>query len=263
MKRVSLFSSLIAIIICLLSATSCEIDNYDAPDATIQGTLYDHHGQPLQVVHGREYIRIRDISWGKNDETRYTANRNLRVQQDGTYIHTKQFAGEYRLLPYQGNFFPFWDADDTVRDGDDGGILVNISGVTTQNFTVIPFLTIEWVEDPKVVMVEGRPYIECTVRFTRNQKEGYAQPNLRDARLFVSRTVNPSAMVSELFPTDVAITNAQEGQDITFRTARDLRYTGINYWVRVTMRCSNPAGTTYPNMDNANNCTTIKQIFVP
>ncbi|MDC2614576.1 MULTISPECIES: DUF3823 domain-containing protein [Bacteroides] len=250
----------ITIIVGCFMTVSCEIDNYEAPDVTIQGTIYDHNGQPLQVDHGVSYIRMREISWG--DGNNYIGNRSLKIQQNGTYRNTKQFAGEYLMLPYNGNFYPYWDADDPVKDGDEAGELVKISGTTTKDFTVIPYLTIEWVKKPTVTPDN---YLECTVRFKRNRKEGFGMPDVKEAYLSVSRTINASASDGNLFPTARVLNNNEEGQDITFRTSRPLKYNGINYWVRVRMNCQTAAGnatTNYPGMGQFN-CSTIEQIFVP
>ena len=258
MKRIK--SNYIAIIVCCCLAFSCEIDNYNGPDATIQGTFYDHNGQPLQLNHGSGYIRMREISWAKGDPDVFIGNRTLNVQQDGTYRNTKQFTGEYLMLPYSGNFYPY---DDVKLDGDDAGDLVKISGTTTKDFTVTPYLTIEWVEKPTVT---ADLYLECTVRFTRNRKAGYEMPDLREGRLQISRTANAaSGNNSNLFPTPLTLTNEMEGQDIKFRSAIPLRYRGINYRIRVTMNCQTAAGkpeTNYPGMGQVN-CSTIEEIFVP
>jgi hypothetical protein len=259
MKRISNY---IAIIFCCLVAVSCNIDNYDEPDATIQGTFYDHNGQPLQVDHGAGYIRIREVSWTGGADG-FIGNRTLKLQQDGTYRNTRQFAGEYLMFPANGNFFPYWDADDPEKDGDDAGELVRISGTVTRDFTVTPYLTIEWVKKPTVT---SDNYIECTVRFKRNRKAGYNMPDVKEAYLSVSRTMNPtSGSDGTLFPTPVTLNNAMEGQDIIFRTVIPLKYTGVEYWIRVRMNCQTAAGdatTNYPGM-GASNCSTIEKIFVP
>jgi hypothetical protein len=255
MKR---FSNYIVLALCSLLAVSCEIDNYDEPDATIQGTFYDHNGQPLQVNQGVEYLRMREISWAK-DEDMFIGNQRLRLQQDGTYRHTKWFSGEYRMLPYSGNFYPY---DDELLDKDDAGELVKISGTTTKDFTVTPYLTIEWVKKPTVT---ADKYLECSVRFKRNQKAGYEMPDLNEAWLRISRSVNASAFDGQLFPSKVTLTNDMEGQEITFRTAIPLKYTGIDYWVRVSVNCKTAAGkpqTNYPGVEEAN-YTTIEKINVP
>jgi hypothetical protein len=243
---------------CSLLPSACEIDNYDGPDATIQGTVYDHLNQPLQVNHGAEIIRTKEISWAKDTAT-FIGNQNLKVQQDGTYRHTKWFSGEYRMLPYSGAFFPY---DDEKLDADDAGELVKISGTTTRDFVVTPYLTVEWVKKP---VVTSDNYIECSVRFKRNQKAGYEMPDVREAWLLVSRTVNTGSRNLDLFPRKMDLTNDMEGQELTFRTDIPLKYTGIDYWIRVSMNCQTAAGkpeTNYPGM-GADNFSTIEKIHVP
>ncbi len=240
-----------------LGFTACELDNYEAPDCTIQGTLTDHLGQPFQVNQGAEIIRIREVSWAKDDET-YTANRMLKVQQDGTYRNTKIFKGSYLLLPYKGAFYPY---DDEHQDSDEAGEPVEINGTATQNFSVTPYLTLEWVQKPTV---DAEGYLSCSVRFKRNQKAGYEMPDLKEASLSISRTINAGAGDGSLTPKPMTITNDMEGQEIKFRTVTPLKYTGINYWVRVSMNTQTAAGkpeTNYPGM-GASNFTTIEKIFV-
>jgi hypothetical protein len=191
------------LLFCLLLATACEIDNYDGPDATIQGTVYDHSGQPLQVSHGSEIIRMRKLSWAKDSAT-YIGNQTLRVQQDGTYRHTKWFSGTYRMLPCAGAFFPY---DDELQDGDGAGELVEIKSTVTKDFTVTPYLTIEWIKKPVVVSEASGYYIECSVRFKRNQKAGYGMPDTKEAWLLVSRSVNTSARWLDLYPVSLKLTN--------------------------------------------------------
>jgi hypothetical protein len=236
------------------------MDNYDGPDAEIQGTIYDHSNQPLQVGHGAGIIRMREVSWGQNDSTIFVGNQTLKVQQDGTYRHTKWFSGEYRMLPYSGAFYPY---DDEKLDADDAGELVKISGTVTKDFSVTPYLTIEWVKKPTVT---ADKYIECSVRFKRNQKTGYAMPDVREAVLLVSKTVNPGAgRDAELYPTPFALTNDMEGTEITFRTTRTVKYANMDYWIRISMNCkavANDASTNYPGM-GAENFTTIEKIHVP
>lgn len=246
------------LICCMLFAASCEIDNYVAPDATIRGTIYDHMDQPLQVNHGAAIIRMRELSWAK-DSTTFIGNRTLKVQQDGTYNNTKWFPGEYLMLPYAGAFYPY---DDENLDSDAAGELVNISGTVTKDFHVTPYLTVEWVQKP---IVTSDNYIEASARFTRNQKEGFDMPDVREAWLLVSRTVNTSAALLDYFPVKIDLFNDMEGQEISFRTAIPVKYTGIDYWVRISMNCKTAEGnpdTNYPGM-GANNFTTIEKVSVP
>ncbi|MDR2119871.1 MAG: DUF3823 domain-containing protein [Tannerella sp.] len=258
MKLMNFFNYYILAILFCLTFTECETDNYEAPDCTIEGKIFDHLNQPFQVNQGASIIRIREVSWAK-DSTMYTANRTLKVQQDGTYRNTKIFKGTYRLLPYSGAFFPY---DDVNSDNDDAGELVEINGTATQDFTVTPYLTIEWVQKP---VVDSEGYLNCSVKFTRNQKQGYEMPDLRQGKLHVSRSVNAGAADGSLFTAPFNITNDMEGQELTFRTDIPVKYTGIDYWIRVSMNCQTAAGkpeTNYPGM-GADNFTTIEKIHVP
>jgi hypothetical protein len=251
-------SKYIAFLLCCVLVVSCEIDNYDEPDATIQGVIYDHNGQPLQVNHGSGYIRAREISWAK-DETNFVGNQTLYVQQDGTYRNTKWFSGEYLMMPYAGNFYPY---DDEKKDGDDAGDPVRISGTTTKDFTVTPYLSIEWIKKPAIT---SDNYLECSVRFKRNQKAGYEMPDVREAWLRVSRSINAAAADGQYFKVKKDLTNDMEDQEVTFRTDIPLKYTGTDYWIRVQMDCKAVAGkpeTNYPGIGAAN-YTTIEKIHVP
>ncbi|GHT68584.1 hypothetical protein AGMMS50239_33960 [Bacteroidia bacterium] len=253
----------ISIVLCCLTMAGCEIDNYDGPDATIQGKILDHLGKPFEANQGAEIIRMREISWAK-DETSYIGSQLLRVQQDGTYRHTKWFSGAYRMLPYAGAFFPY---DDEKQDGDDAGELVEISGTTTRDFTVTPYLTIEWVKKPYVT---SDNFIECSVKFTRNQKAGYDMPDVREANLHIGRTVNPVGsrdgdLVNSPIIADANLPNSMEGQELVMRTKRAVKYTGTDYYVRVAINCKTVSGnnaTNYPGM-GADNYSTVEKIHVP
>ncbi|WP_321335409.1 DUF3823 domain-containing protein [uncultured Bacteroides sp.] len=248
---------LIILLFSALFMISCEIDNYDSPDATIQGTVYDQNGQPFQVGQGSGIIRMREISWAK-DSADYVGNQTLKVMQDGTYRNTKWFSGTYRMLPYAGAFYPY---DDELQDGNDAGDLVKISNTTTKDFTVTPYLTIEWVDKPTVTS-DNR--IMCTVRFKRNQKLGYEMPDVREAWLLVSNTVNTNARLLDYYPKALSLTNDMEEMVLSF-VSEPVKYVGVDYWIRVSMNCQTAVGkpeTNYPGM-GSNNYSTIEKVHVP
>ena len=266
MKRISYY---IATVICCILAVSCEIDNLDEPDATIQGTFYDHTGKPLEVRHGANYLQTRELTWAKDADT-YVAPRRLVLKQDGTYTNTKQFAGDFLLFPIEGNFFPYW-ANSSITDADErenSGVVVTLKsgGVTTQDFHVTPYLTIDWVKEPFVVTEANGKYIECSVKFTRNQKAGFNMPDVREANFHVGRTINPQgSREGDYFPSVRTVTNAQEGTELTFRTAIPVKFTNLNYWIRISINCQTAASdntTNYPGMGQEN-YSSIKQLFVP
>ena len=250
----------IVVLLCSLFAVACEIDNYEGPNATIQGTIFDSESnEPLQVDHGSGIIRIREISWAQGDTNAYIGNQTLKVQQDGTYLNTKWFSGDYKMMPYSGAFYPY---DDVNLDNDEAGELVHISGSTIKDFTVTPYLSVEWVEEPYVTPDN---FIQCSVRFKRNQKPGYEMPDVREAWLLISKSVNTSARDLQLYPKALALTNDMEGTVLQFKSDRAVKYAGIDYWVRISMNCKTAVGkpqTNYPGM-GASNYTTIKKVSVP
>jgi hypothetical protein len=259
MKNLKFYNFYILSVLLCFAFTACEIDNYNAPDCTIEGKMLDHLGQPFQVNQGAEIIRSREISWAKNDTSIFTENRKLKVQQDGTYRHTKMFKGTYRLLPLGGAFFPY---DDINKEGDDAGELVEINGTATQDFKVTPFLTVEWVQKPTV---DADGYLNCSAKFIRNQKAGYEMPDLRRANLKVSRVLNVGEADGELFTTPLNLANTQEGIEIKFKTSIPLKFKGIKYWVRISIECQAVSGKPATNYQgvSAGNFSTIEEIFVP
>jgi hypothetical protein len=257
MKKIKFITCICALLALSFAFSGCEIDNYDGPDAGIEGTIFDHLGNPFEASHGAGLIRSREISW-TGGEDGYIGNRTLYVQQDGTFRNTRMFSGTYRLLPMGGAFFPF---DPVHLETNNAGVELEIRrGQTPRiDFTVTPFLTIEWVRTP---WIDAEGHLNASVRFTRNQKGDFIMPNLRDGRMQVSRTINANAALSRYFPTTMTITNEQEGDEIEFRTLIPLRYSGINYWVRIVIYCNNPPGAVYTNVTSGNR-TSVETVFFP
>ena len=247
-----------------LFAVACEMDNYDGPDAGIQGVVYDvTTGTPLQVDHGAGILRMRELSWAKGDTLVHIGNRTLNVMQDGTYQNTKLFSGEYLILPTNGPFYPY---DDENRELDKAGELVTIKGTVTKDFSVTPYLTLTWVEEPTVLSDNK---IRCVVRFKRNQKmnsltgEPYDMPNVKEAWLQVSRVAKANARDLDYYPRQLVLTNDMEGQDIEFVSEIPVKYTGRSYTIRVVMNCQSAnSNTNYPGVD-AWVGTTIIEVKVP
>ena len=211
--------------ICLFS---CEKDNYDDPDATIQGRILDHRGNLLQTEQGRGDMRIKmdELSWANGNDDVSIIPRYLNVNQDGTYITEKWFAGAYRMTPIEGAFYPYSEE----------GEMVKIKGTVTQDFTVTPYLDIEWVKEPTLT---SDNYIEVSVRFKRNAKDGASMPNLNNAILCISTNqyCGNNNKDSQLFNGTQKVTNDDEGTVIELKTSMAVKYTGTIYWVRVGICC--------------------------
>ena len=99
MKRYLYIIPILSVIIsgCL---TSCQIDNYDGPDATVTGSVIDNAtGQPIITEPYGFRIKMDEISWSDNPTPRYIAG-----YIDGTFNDKSYFAGTYVATPVDGAF---------------------------------------------------------------------------------------------------------------------------------------------------------------
>jgi len=119
------FVNIFLILFLALTVASCsKIDNYSAPNAGITGTITDNITKKgLQSEQPNGY-RIRLIEVG------YPVPLDFWGKADGTFKNTQLFADKYKVIPIEGPFL----APDTTA--------VTISGLTTVNFNVIPFMTV-------------------------------------------------------------------------------------------------------------------------
>jgi hypothetical protein len=225
MKKFIIYSLLLLV---TLSFSQCEIDNYPEPEASIEGKIMDANGAMLQTEQGggNMKLKLEELSWAGDDTTIAIIPSYLTVKQDGSFNNSKIFSGEYRITPIEGPFYPY-----NVE-----GELVTVSGHTTINFEVTPYLNIEWVTEPRLTVDN---FIEAEVRFTRNQKEGLSAPDLNDARLYISTTkyCGNNNYDNQLVAAPLIVNNNQEGQTIRLITSRAVKYVGTTYYVRVGINC--------------------------
>ncbi len=167
----------LALSLTVITACSKKIDNYASPDQTLQGSIIDAGtGKNVQSeVSGDNgngtRIKLLEISWSDNPTPLYLATK-----QDGTYINTKVFAATYKISA-EGAFVPL------VQPDDDKSQTVTVKGgVTTVNFTVEPFLEVEWAGDP-VLNADGT--ITAQVKVTRGTSNPDFQQNITDLWLFL------------------------------------------------------------------------------
>jgi len=92
-KYISLFLT-----VCMFVFMSCEndIDNYDAPNGGIKGTIYDETtNEPIPLpVQGEAGVMVNLFE----QNTGATEAINFRAKQDGTYEHSKVFNCEYKVV---------------------------------------------------------------------------------------------------------------------------------------------------------------------
>ncbi|WP_114791405.1 DUF3823 domain-containing protein [Niabella yanshanensis] len=230
---------------------SCsKIDNYEGPTETLQGRIIDAAtGQNLQSeVSGDNgngtRIRLLETSWSDNPTPLYLATK-----QDGTYINTKIFKATYKIIA-EGAFVPMDLAgNDQIRTVEVQG------GNTTVDFSVEPFLRVEWVSDP---VVNANGTVSVQVRVTRGTQQAGYQQNITNLALFVSPSEyvgnnNFDNRYSTVLNYNGAAGNSILGQLVTLTTTGTLPKR--DWYLRLGSRVA--FGT------NRYNYSTIKMITIP
>ena len=78
--------NILGFIAVLLFSACSPIDNFDAPEETIQGKIYDSATGELLQCGTSTQIRLMEYSWDKNPTPYY-----ITAKPDGTYKNTKIF----------------------------------------------------------------------------------------------------------------------------------------------------------------------------
>jgi hypothetical protein len=168
----------IAVGALLFTTGSCnKNDNYDGPTETLKGRIIDAGtNQNVQSeVSGDNgsgtRIKLLEISWSDNPTPLYIATK-----QDGTYANTKVFAATYKMIA-EGAFVPMDLA------GNDKTQTIEVKGGTTNvDFTVEPFLRVEWVGEP---VLNPDSTITVQAKVTRGTSNAAFQLNITNLALFV------------------------------------------------------------------------------
>ena len=124
MRNINIF---LLSLICLFIFNSCELDNYDGPNSTISGGIYDiETGElvPQDIIIGAQ---IEYVEHGfTNPETQYMV-----IKPDGTYNNNLMFANKYTMHLVRGNFVPINEIE------------VDVKGDTKLDFTVQPYVRVK------------------------------------------------------------------------------------------------------------------------
>lgn len=118
------FFTLIAVTGVLLG--SCDLDNYEGPDATLKGSFIDEKtGELVQqdIIRG---TMVKIIEHGYDP----VAPQYIRAQPEGIYIDKMLFSNTYTVQPERGNFVQV-EAQE-----------IRIQGETTLDFTVTPYIRV-------------------------------------------------------------------------------------------------------------------------
>ncbi len=102
MKHIRFTGILFSALLAVSSVCSCTLDNFDGPDASIEGAFYDDETGELvqqEIVNGTK-IRYEENGWDNPEQ------QTMVVRNDGTYRNTKMFSGHYDFYFQECNFIP-------------------------------------------------------------------------------------------------------------------------------------------------------------
>lgn len=191
-----LFQYILFSIVFFYSISCSKPDNYAEPGETIKGKIVDvKTGDPVLTDQGSEgtRIRLRELSW---KETPTPDNFDFWCMKEGIFQNTKIFSGTYNVR-VDGAFIPL------VRLNVKGDTIANetktiqIKGVTEANFSVQPFLKIEWVDKPMVKDGKITAKVKVTRAISREDFRAKIEPmgnyndnflNITDIQFMVSES---------------------------------------------------------------------------
>ncbi|MDR1331235.1 MAG: DUF3823 domain-containing protein, partial [Tannerella sp.] len=166
MKQINSFTAAFcAAAILAAGLASCETDNYDGPDCTLEGRVIDTvTGRPLLTEQPDGFrIRYDETSWGDNPVAQY-----FWARADGTFTNTRLFAGTYSVTPVEGAFVTPAAQTVTMQPG----------ATTSVEFTVTPYISFRDV----AIAPAGPTSVRVTFTLSRN----VASAPLQDYRVFAS-----------------------------------------------------------------------------
>lgn len=205
MKTINLF----VLAILALFISSCELDNYDGPDATFFGSIIDTETNekiPQDLIQGAtiEYIELGDF---ENPPI-----QQLRFKADGTFRNNLMFSGSYQVQPVRGNFKAVLAE------------VIDVSGNTEHTFRTLPYirvnvLTMELNDDSSKVITTftldqtvGDPVKALMFVVDPNPSVGVGIRTIT-AGANVGRVVDPT----EVFTMEVKTKSLDKGKDYFFR----------------------------------------------
>lgn len=242
----------IALSVIVAAGSSCKkVDNYAAPNVTLKGTVVDAStGKSIQTEQGSgTRIKLLEISYSSNPTPFYISS-----YQDGTYNYTKLFAGK-NVISAEGPFVPLVQVDDAGKTIVDKSQTVDVKDVTTVNFSVEPFLRIEWVGEP-VINPDGT--ITTSFKITRGTSNPAFQQDVSDLAVFVNsnKYVGNNNYDNRYTPKlNGADANSSVGKTISLTTTGGALPGKRSYFLRVGARIS--YGLNYYNY------TDVKTVTLP
>lgn len=198
--------------ILALLISSCELDNYDAPDARFFGAIIDNETGdtiPQDLIEGSsiDYIELGYAN---------PQIQQLRFHVDGTFRNNLMFSGDYKIIPTRGNFF----SPDTL--------LINIKKGDNQiDFKVRPYARIRNIRLSKTIY-QGTPWL--LAHFNVDQ---VATENIKEIMIAVDENPNVGWVINQTYFKKPLNRNVTPDEDLLLYIRIDGLTKGKKYYVRV------------------------------
>lgn len=221
MKKITLLVSC-----CLFLLMSCEIDNYDGPNASIHGSILDAQTGELIGTDIQE-CDLKAVELGfTNPES-----QSWKISNTGEYRNDMIFSGTYDIRFENGNCYAFSENDVVLKKGDN-----------TKDFKATPYIR---VKNPSITKSGN------TVTATFSLEGGKNEVKLASIQLFAfsDMWVGHSIRFSLTSGTDAEsfdpVINIDPSQSYTLTIDLDkdssfFKYTGKNYYFRIGALASVP-----------------------
>lgn len=212
-KTINRMVTISVILITLSACDMFEIDNYEAPNATLKGGIIDAQTGELveTTIEYGSTLKLDEIGWAPGG----TLTRI--IKENGEYQDKMMFAGKYKVTFNECNFYPFVVEEITVNKGEN-----------VINFEVTPYIRIKDVN----IRREGNEIVA-----TFKLQAGKPEVRLQHVRLYHANDMYvgepysfrslSGAGIQQYFETPIEIDENQE-----FRLTVDL----TNAWNKYLMR---------------------------
>ena len=218
---------LLMISCCLLALTSCEIDNYESPNASIHGSIIDEKTGELFGMDVQDGGELKVVELGfANPQT-----QSWKIMNTGEYRNNLVFAATYDIRMENNNCYAFKQEGVVVKKGDN-----------TLDFKVTPYIRIK---NPRIEK-NGNQIVA-----TFSLEGGKGNEKLSDLQLFAFSDMWVGNIVKFglsggtdkiAFDEPIAIDPAKT-YTLTIDVAANqsaFKYTGKNYFFRIGVKASIP-----------------------
>lgn len=215
---------------------ACEKDNYDAPEAAVEGTIIDKTtGQPMELSQGTGnfVLRIVETSFAHGDSTKVVTPQSLNMMQDGTFTNTRLFAGTYDMYPYESACYEGIESKQLVK--------LSNGGTASAKFEVTPYFEVEWVDEP---WQDTEGYLHASIKFKTNDvpvsdSHKYTKAIPDKGQIFISTTVKVGTGSDPRYTdNELQLSSSDEGNVIDLMSKTPIDYTQ-KLWLRAGVKAKN------------------------